>query len=107
MNHLEIFKLIIEICSGVVYFAISIFAFALALATINDGDGKIALTLGSLFFPTYWLPFLVHFIFTFKINKLFKNRNICSCPSCGTPHKTFNDKFNSLIGIKNNNKGSN
>lgn len=50
-------------------------------------------TLGCIVFPAALLPDFFKFLFNTPV---FRTKVICKCPTCGTGHKTFKDKFNEL-----------
>jgi hypothetical protein len=57
---------------------------------------KSKITLFTLLFPVHFLPH----IFNFDLRKLFKNKTLCECKTCGNNHKTFNQRFADIIGLK-------
>lgn len=61
------------------------------------------ITLGSLLFPAYFLPFIIWIIFTVKISTLwyliFDKKEYCRCPTCGSAHLKFSTRINKKLGL--------
>ena len=82
-----------------VYAVFNICSFWVGWKDLDDGELP-SVSLGSILFPSYFVPYIFIIMFAFNFTslvRLFKKRSYCKCPACGTTHKTFYNKINDLI----------